>query len=108
MRNGQKDHTIKDISPFLLKTPGAQLLTFFTGKIPMAALPGNQYNKKLKTPELKAEAYRQYCAHIAEGYSKENFWFEHPDLTITWETVETYIKKEPKERSERNTEFLGA
>jgi hypothetical protein len=61
----------------------------------MAAPLGNQNAKKLKTAELKSEAYKQYCAHIAEGYNKDSFWFEHPDLSITWETMEVYIKDSP-------------
>jgi hypothetical protein len=56
---------------------------------------GNQLAKKLTTSELKEEAYRQYCEHVAEGWPKESWYFEHPDLTLTWQTMETYIKNEP-------------
>lgn len=55
---------------------------------------GNQHAKKLTTPELKAEAYDQYCAHLARGKSKRSWYFEHPDLTMTWETMEKYLKDE--------------
>lgn len=58
---------------------------------------GNQNAVKLKTPELKAEAYRQYCAHIASGKCKESFYFEHPDLTITFKTLDKYIEEDPIE-----------
>jgi beta-mannanase len=52
---------------------------------------GNQYAKKLTTLELKEEAYRQYCAHLAKGKSKRSWCFEHEDMILTWETMEKYI-----------------
>lgn len=55
---------------------------------------GNINAKKLKTPELKIEAYRQYCEHLAKGKSKESWYFEHPDISLTWETMEKYIKED--------------
>lgn len=60
----------------------------------MAPPKGNDYTKKLKTTELKEEAYRQYCAHLAKGKSKKSWCFEHPHLTLTWETMEKYIKSD--------------
>jgi hypothetical protein len=56
---------------------------------------GNQVNKKLTTDELKLEAYAQYCAHIAQGMPKKAWCFRHPTLSLTWETMEKYIKNEP-------------
>jgi len=61
----------------------------------MAAEIGNKYNQKLTTPELKKEAYEQYCAHIAKGYTKKSWRFKHPDMSLTWETMEKYITQEP-------------
>lgn len=67
----------------------------------MVAAKGNKYSKgkkngqKLKTPELKKLAYDSYCKHIAEGRVKKSWYFEHPDLTLTWQTMETYIAKDP-------------
>ncbi len=62
----------------------------------MAGAPeGNTNPVKLKTNELKTEAYRQYCAHIASGIPKKAWCFEHPELTLTWETMEKYIKDDP-------------
>lgn len=55
---------------------------------------GNQNAVKLKTIELKKEAYRQYCDYIASGLAKEGWCFEHPELTLTWETMEKYIKED--------------
>jgi hypothetical protein len=56
---------------------------------------GNQNATKLKTPELKEEAYRQYCDYIAKGLSKEGWYFDHPEFSLTWETMEKYIKEDP-------------
>ena len=64
------------------------------GKLPPAP-KGNQRARKLTTPELKKAAYDQYCAHIAKGKPKEAWYFEHPDMTIIWETMEQYIKDFP-------------
>lgn len=62
----------------------------------MAGAPkGNKNAIKLKTPELKAEAYRQYCAHLAKGKSKKSWYFEHPDLQLTFETMDKYIAENP-------------
>ena len=63
----------------------------------MAAVKGNKNAVKLKTPELKKEAYRQYCAWIADGKNKESWYMEHPDLSLTYKTIEIYIREEPLE-----------
>ena len=59
--------------------------------------PGNQNGLKLKDPEIRQEAYKQYCQHIASGESKESFVFQHPELTCTHQTMEKYIAKDPIE-----------
>lgn len=62
----------------------------------MAGAPkGNKNATKLKTPELKVEAYQQYCAHLAKGKSKKSWYFEHPELELTAETMEKYISDNP-------------
>lgn len=58
------------------------------------SMKGNQNSKKLTTDELKKAAYDQYCAHLAKGKSKRSWCFEHPDLTLTWQTMEKYIAEE--------------
>jgi len=58
-------------------------------------VPGNTYSKKLTTKELKEEAFRQYCEHLAKGKSKRSWWFEHPELSLTWETMEKYLREDP-------------
>ncbi len=62
----------------------------------MAAAKGNKYNLKLKTTELKLEAYRQYCEHLASGRTKKSWYFEHPELLLTWQTMEKYIAEDPE------------
>jgi len=59
----------------------------------VAGHPGNKNAVKLTTPELKREAYRQYCQHLIEGWPKEAWCFEHPDMSLTWETIEKYIEE---------------
>jgi hypothetical protein len=58
---------------------------------------GNKNGVKLKDPDVRQEAYRQYCAHIASGESKESFVFQHPQLTCTHKTMEKYIIDNPLE-----------
>lgn len=61
-----------------------------------SAHPGNKHAQKLKTPELKKAAFDQYCEHLAKGKSKRSWCFVHPDLTLTWETMEKYIANDPE------------
>lgn len=64
----------------------------------MAGAPkGNKNGVKLKDPDVRQEAYRQYCQHIASGESKEAFVFQHPNLTCTHKTMEKYIHENPIE-----------
>lgn len=56
---------------------------------------GNQNARKLTTDELKLEAYRQYCDHLAAGNSRKSWYFEHPTLTLTYETMEKEIRENP-------------
>lgn len=57
----------------------------------MANLIGNKSALKLKTPELRKEAFRQYCEHIAGGWQKKSWYFVHPDITCCWATIEKTI-----------------
>lgn len=59
----------------------------------MAAPKGNKSATKLKTPDLKRDAYAQYCAWIATGKSKESWRFKHPDMSLTHKTMEKYISQ---------------
>lgn len=62
----------------------------------MAGAPkGNKNGVKLKTPELKKQAYESYCTYIATGGTKEAWVFEHPEISLTSETMEKYIANDP-------------
>lgn len=61
----------------------------------MAPHLNNTHAVKLSTDELKRAAYTQYCSHIASGYTKKSWRFKHPDIFLTWETMEKYIREEP-------------
>lgn len=63
----------------------------------MAGAPyGNQNAKKLDTPELRKLAYDSYCDHIALGKDKTSWCLEEP-VTLTWDTIEKYIRNDPIE-----------
>jgi hypothetical protein len=61
----------------------------------MAAPFGNKNNTKLKTPELKKEAYRQYCAWVALGNFKKAWCFDHPDIQLTYKSIQNYMRDDP-------------
>jgi hypothetical protein len=62
----------------------------------MVAQKDNKYAKKLSTEELKRQAFDSYLAHLGKGKSKKSWWFEHPELNLTWETMDKYIREEPQ------------
>lgn len=55
---------------------------------------GNKNGLKLKDAELRQQAFRQYCDHLANGKSKRSWYFEHPEHSCTWETIEKYLEDE--------------
>lgn len=63
----------------------------------MPAHKGNKTATKLKKPDVRQEAYRQYCDHIASGLPKEAFFFDHPEHSLCWKTMERYIVENSKE-----------
>lgn len=63
--------------------------------INMSAALGNQYAKKLTTPELCQLAYDSYCEHLAKGKDKKSWNLKTP-VTLTWETMEKYIRENPQ------------
>jgi hypothetical protein len=56
------------------------------------ALAGNQHGVKLKDPNVRQQAYQQYCHHLSLGNGKKSWYFNHPEFRCTWETMEKYIK----------------
>ncbi len=63
----------------------------------MPAPEGNQFGVKLKDPEVRQLAFEQYCAHLARGKSQESFYFEHPEFTVSYKTMNRYIEENPEE-----------
>lgn len=55
---------------------------------------GNQNRVALKTNELRHEAYKQYCEHIAQGKSKRSWVFKHPEFTCCSKTFDKYLQDE--------------
>ena len=58
---------------------------------------GNSFGTKLKDPLLRQKAYKQFCAHIAKGKSKDSFYFIDGDFKCTWKTIQSYAKESPHE-----------
>lgn len=58
---------------------------------------GNKNGIKLKDPDIRQDAYRQYCEYISKGFGKEGWCFEHPEFTCTYKTIERYIAENPVE-----------
>ena len=56
---------------------------------------GNQAAKKLVTDEEKRAAYKEYCEYVASGKPRKAWRWRHPGKTITWNTIEKYIREEP-------------
>ena len=62
-------------------------------------LKNNLYRQVLKTPELRQRAFEKYCAWVAKGKTKRSFYFEDEenDVSLTWESMEKYIRDYPQE-----------
>lgn len=72
--------------------------SFKPGHIPVNKFPlGNKEGLKLKDADIRQEAYRQYCEHVASGFSQESFHFDHPELSVTYKTMNKYIQENPTE-----------
>lgn len=68
--------------------------------MPKGAPIGNKNGTKLKEPDYRQEAYRQYCAHIASGKDKQSWKFIHPTdplKSLTHRTMERYLDECPLE-----------
>lgn len=61
------------------------------------ARPGNKNGVKLKAPEVRQEAFKQYIDHLSQGLPKQAWCFEHPEFTCTFKTLEKYIRDNPCE-----------
>lgn len=60
----------------------------------MAPPLNNTYAKKLVNDELKRKVFQSYLDHMAKGKSKKSWWYEDDEITLTWQTMDAYIKNE--------------
>jgi|ERR1700759_622974 len=60
-------------------------------------LKGNTNRTALKEPEIRQQAYDEYCKWLEKGKSSRSFTFEHELYTCTGQTLEAYIKNNPTE-----------
>jgi hypothetical protein len=63
----------------------------------MAPHKGNKFGTKIKDPTLRQEAFRDYCEHIAAGIPKKAWCFRKDGRTLTYQTIELYIRENPNE-----------
>lgn len=64
------------------------------------AVKGNKNGIKVKDPDLRQEAYRQYCLHISKGRDKKSWRFIHPTdpfKSLTYISMEKYMRQFPME-----------
>lgn len=55
----------------------------------------NNKFEKLKKLGLIEEAYESYCRHLETGKVRDSWYFDHPDLKLTAETLEKHMKENP-------------
>lgn len=63
----------------------------------MPAAKGNTNGLKLKDPDVRKEAYKQFCEWLSKGKSPRSFTFEKEALRCTGQTIDSYIKEDPIE-----------
>ena len=72
------------------------------------AIEGNQNAVKLRTKAQKLKVFKDYCAWIATGNSKEAWTYDKDGLTLAWQAMEMYIKDDlelkPFKHLKRNAE----
>ena len=62
----------------------------------MSAPPGNTFtNKLVKFPEECQKAYKLYCDWLSNGNSIEAWCYEGEKMTLTYKTMEKYIREFP-------------
>lgn len=71
----------------------------------MPGVIGNTNGLKLKDPDVRQEAYMQYCKWLAKGKASRSFTFQKGDLKCTGKTIESYIKDNPVEFPPIHKEF---
>ena len=62
----------------------------------MSAPQGNKFNnKQFKYPEECQKAYKEYCEWLSKGNSIEAWSYVSPEMTLTYKTMEKYIRELP-------------
>lgn len=61
------------------------------------AQPDNKNRQKLTNEGMRKMAFDQYIDHLRKGYPKRTFVFRHPLATLTWKSMEKYIRDYPLE-----------
>lgn len=60
----------------------------------MAGAPkGSKNCEKLSTPELRREAYEDFCAHVAKGKNKSSWYFKHEYAGVGYRRLQAYLKE---------------
>ncbi len=58
---------------------------------------GNTEQAKNWSPERRQKAYQSFCAHIADGYCQESWYYTCEDGSLTWRTMLTWMQQNPHE-----------
>jgi len=62
----------------------------------MHSQTGNKHNNKLvKFPQECQKAYKDYCNWLSNGNSIEAWCYESPEMTLSYKTIEKYIREFP-------------
>lgn len=65
--------------------------------MPRSAPKGNQNAVALKDPKIRMKAFNQFCEHLSKGKSIQSWYFEDGEHMCCWETMVSYIEKNPLE-----------
>lgn len=71
----------------------------------MVAPKGNDFGLKLKSAEIRQEAFKKYCEWLSLGKASRSFTFEKDDCKCVGRTMESYIKDNAEEFPSIHTEF---
>jgi hypothetical protein len=59
---------------------------------------GNTYsNKFVKYPDECQKAYKDYCEWLSQGHSIESWCYESDTFSLTYKTMEKYIREFPQD-----------
>lgn len=58
---------------------------------------GNQYRLALDCPEVRQDAYNDFCDHLAKGKAIKSWYYDKNGYKCVWATMLSYIDKNPNE-----------